>query len=470
MVKKSIFFIVLIATILTRFQPVYAQSAISRLSGAFEHLQADPQVKYAITSICVLDGTTGKQLYGQNENIGLATASTLKTITAATAFAVLGKDFKYETRLKYTGNIDDKGILHGDLIISGGADPTLGSDRYQTSREAAVLELWVQAIRKAGIRSVEGRLIGDAGIWGTQGTPEGWTWQDMGNYYGAGSSALNWRENQFEIRLRTGNPVSLTRTIPEMPYLKLINELSPGRAGTGDRAYVFLPPYALSGYIRGSWATDIQKKGIAAALPDPAFDAAYRLCDTLKKIGIPVSQPVTTDRLLTLNKGIVPGGGKVIATLDSPPLSAIIYWLNKKSINLYAENLLRTLAWKAGKAPSTSNGAAEMIRYWTGKGIDRHALNIQDGSGLSPANRVTTAAMAQILFQAQKESWYSDFYESLPVNNQMKLKSGTINDVSAFAGYHQAGDGSRYVIVININNYSGSGINNKLFNVLNALK
>lgn len=78
--------------------------------------------------------------------------------------------------------------------------------------------------------------------------------------------------------------------------------------------------------------------------------------------------------------------------------------------------------------------------------------------------------MASILFQAQHEEWFGDFYNSLPEYNGMKLKSGTINNVSAFAGYYTAENGSKYVIVININNYSGAKINPKLFRVLDALK
>ncbi|RZK88735.1 MAG: D-alanyl-D-alanine carboxypeptidase/D-alanyl-D-alanine-endopeptidase, partial [Pedobacter sp.] len=96
--------------------------------------------------------------------------------------------------------------------------------------------------------------------------------------------------------------------------------------------------------------------------------------------------------------------------------------------------------------------------------------NIIDGSGLSPGDRITTSAMAGILFQIQKENWFPYFYKALPEYNGMKIKSGTINDVSAFAGYHTDSAGNKYVIVININNYSGSGINKKLFRVLDELK
>ncbi len=131
---------------------------------------------------------------------------------------------------------------------------------------------------------------------------------------------------------------------------------------------------------------------------------------------------------------------------------------------------MRTLAWKTGQPATTENGVTVAINYWAEKGLDKNALNFIDGSGLSPGNKVTTYAMASILYQSQKEHWFADFYESLPEYNGMKIKSGSINDVSAFAGYHTSAAGQKYVVVININNYNGSGINKKLFKVLDALK
>lgn len=447
----------------------YAQSTNQKLEQSFNTFLSDPQTKYAVSSLCVLDARTGKLIYGKNEQIGLATASTLKTITSATAFSILGKDFHYQTTLGYSGSIVN-GVLKGDLMISGGGDPTLASWRYERSKEQLILEQWVAAVKAAGITRVEGRVIGDDSAWETQGTPDGWTWQDIGNYYGAGSSALSWRENQFDIKLRAGSKVAVVKTVPAMPYLQLVNELQSGAAGSGDNAYVFLPPLGKTAYLRGSWGLGISKTGISAALPDPAFDAAFRLRDTLLKAGISCSGAPSTSRQLVAEDLPLPVIQQKISTITSPALSEIVYWLNKKSVNLYAEHLLRTIAWKAGKSASTENGIREELNYWSAKGIDKKAMNIVDGSGLSPANRVTTSAMASILFQIQQEDWFADFYQSLPENNGMKLKSGTINDVSSFAGYYKAGNGNTYVIVINVNNYSGSRINPKLFRVLDALK
>lgn len=451
----------------------FAQSPIQKLEKAYHSFLADPQTKYAITSLCVLDANTGAPLFLHNEQVGLATASTLKVITAATAFNILGKDFQFQTTLAYTGNITTDGILKGNLVIVGSGDPTLGSDRYQ-NKEAAVLTEWATAIKRAGIKKVEGAVIGDDRIFGTQITPVGWTWQDMGNYFGAGASGLSWRDNQFDIYLRPGSKqneeAKMIKTAPEMSYLKIMNELKTGASGSGDNAYVFLPPYGNTAYLRGTWGLGIGKSSISAALPDPAYDCAYRLQDTLKRLGIVVTQAATTSRIMALDGQVVPGITQKISTTSSPSLAEITYWFLKKSVNLYGEALLKTLALKSGKAASTENGAETEINFWADKGIDKNAMNIIDGSGLSPANRVTTRAMANILFQAQKESWFADYYKAFPDYNAMKIKSGTINNVSAFAGYHTSTAGNKYIIVININNYSGSGINKKLFTVLDALK
>jgi len=450
-----------------------SQTKIQNVERTFSNLLNDEQTKHAITSLCVMDAKSGKILFAKNEQIGLATASTLKTITAATAFSILGADFRYQTTLGYSGNILPDGTLKGDLIIVGSGDPTLGSSRYQNT-EKAVLNQWIEAIKAAGIKKIDGKIIGDDRVFGTQTTPEGWTWQDIGNYYGAGTSGLAWRENQFDILLQPGNGTSqkarVTGTVPSMPYLKIVNEIKTGASGTGDRTYAFLPPYSDVAYLRGSWGLGIGKAGISAALPDPAFDCAFRLQDTLNKLGITTNKPATTARLMELNSELVPALSKNLNTITSPSLSEIVNWFMKKSINLYGETLLKTIALKSGKEATTSKGAETEINFWTNKGIEKSALNIIDGSGLSPADRVTTSAMANVLFQIQKESWFPDYKNALPLRNGMTLKSGTINDVSAFAGYHTDAAGNKYIIVININNYSGGGINQKLFKVLDELK
>jgi len=447
-----------------------AQNLQMRLQNAFNHLQQDSQSRYASISLTVLDAKTGEQVFAANPYVGLATASTLKTITSITAFNILGKDYQYVTNLDYTGKIEN-GILNGDLVIKGSGDPTLGSWRYPETRENVVLSLWVDAIRKAGIEHINGRVIGDDSAFGTASIPDGWIWQDVGNYYGAGTSGLCWRENQFDIKLKTGgigSPVGVLRTVPEMPYIDIKSELRNAEAGTGDRSYAFLPINSNVMYLRGTYAQDQSKKSISVAVPDPAYDAAFRLADTLKRLGIDVVGGPVSVRALPQQ----PTGGNLLVSYNSPKLSRIIYWLNQRSINLYAEQLLKTMAMASGKVVTTANGVEVEQEFWKAKGIDPHSLNIVDGSGLSPGDRVTTLTMATILQTAKAAPWFADFYESLPIYNNTKMKSGSINNVLTYAGFQTSKDGHEYCFSIMVNNYNGStsGIKQKMFQVLDVLK
>jgi len=452
-----------------------AQDIQHKLQTAISHLQQDSQSRYASLSLTVLDVKTGAVLFASNPDMGLATASTLKTVTSATAFYLLGKDFQYQTQVSYTGTISN-GTLNGDIVVTGSGDPTLGSWRWEGTKEKLILNTIVTAIKKAGIKSINGRMIGDESIFGTQSIPEGWIWQDVGNYYGAGTSGLTWRENQFDIKLRTGavgSTIGILSTVPAMPYYQFKSELTNAPAGTGDKSYAFLPVGNTTFYLRGTYAADQTKKSISVALPDPAYDLAFRLKDTLAQCGIPSSaQPESQATLIAkTGTGLNTSTKTTLATIASPPLSKIIYWLNQKSINLYAEQLLKTLAWKMGKQPSTMNGVGVLQDFWKARGIDPNSLNLYDGSGLSPGNRVTTKTLATVLKTVKSETWFPDYYESLPTYNNMKMKSGTINNGLSYAGY-QTHNGEELCFSIIINNYSGSttGMRQKLFKVLDELK
>src|SRR6201996_190957 len=139
---------------------VAAQPLDQKLQSAFSRLQADSQCRYASVSLTVLDAKTGEKVFTANPNMGLATASTLKTITSITAFNFLGKDFQYQTQFGYNGTIAADGTLNGDLIIKGSGDPTLGSWRYSGHKENEVLSQLVAAIKKAGIKKVNGHVVG----------------------------------------------------------------------------------------------------------------------------------------------------------------------------------------------------------------------------------------------------------------------------------------------------------------------
>src|SRR6201995_1568889 len=225
----------LIISLLFLSKLAVGQSLNQKLQTAFNRLQQDSQCKYASVSLTVLDAKTGETVFAAHPNMGLATTSTLKVISSITAFNILGKDFQYQTQFGYSGVIGADGTLTGDLIIKGAGDPTLGSWRYTGHKENDVLNQMVAALQKAGIKKINGRVIGDDSIFGTQSIPDGWIWMDVGNYYGAGTSGLCWRENQFDIKFKTGpvnTPISVLRTVPNTPYLNYKSELLNAPSGT----------------------------------------------------------------------------------------------------------------------------------------------------------------------------------------------------------------------------------------------
>ncbi len=447
--------------------PAHAQTLPQKLQSAFNRLQQDPQSTYAFISLTVLDAKTGETVFTANPNMGLAPASTLKTVTTITAMNLLGPDYRFKTTLTGNGNLAADGTWNGNIIINGGNDPTLGSFRWDETKECFVLKQFVDGFKKAGIKKINGDIIAT----GVNQPPAGWIWQDMGNYYGAFPNNLCWRENSYDILLRptqVGKPVTLAGTVPAIPYLQYINQLLTGAAGSGDNAYATLPVNSNQVFLQGTYAIDQDKRKISAALPDPAFEAARRLKDTLQSAGIMVTGAAHSETTIAnTNVRIYAVKYGDIVTHFSPPLRKIIYWLNQKSINLYAEQLLLAM----GQSLKATDRPSVVRNYWKAKGIDPNSLNMLDGSGLSPGDRVTTMTVAKILQSAKKEPWFADFFESLPVYNEMHMKSGSMSGVLAYAGY-QTYRGRDLCFSIIINNYNGPGpaIKQKLFTVLDELK
>jgi D-alanyl-D-alanine carboxypeptidase/D-alanyl-D-alanine-endopeptidase (penicillin-binding protein 4) len=215
----------------------WCQPIESKLQEAIKTLNADSQFRHSILSLYVVEAKTGKVIYDKNSQLGLAPASCQKVITAVAAFSLLGTDYHYNTTVGYDGIIDS-GILKGNIHIVGSGDPTLGSWRYQGTKEEVILTEFENAIRKAGINNITGLVLGVDKIWGTQVTPDGWIWQDIGNYYGAGATALNWRENQYDVILKSGkklnDPVEIIGTTPK--FLPGVHLILPG---TGSRHWLY---------------------------------------------------------------------------------------------------------------------------------------------------------------------------------------------------------------------------------------
>lgn len=452
-----------------------AQSTQQNLQKGFDTFLAMPSLKNGIASLHIIDKSTGSTLFEKNSQIGLPTASTLKVITSITGLDLLGSEYTYKTKLYYTGTIDSVGILHGDIVVQGSGDPTLGSDRYEQTKEQLLLDKWINAIKSAGITAIDGRIIGDDRMYNGNDVPGGWIWTDIGNYYGAGISALNWRENKVGVNFQSGTPnapAPIVQTTSDLSYLQLVNTVKVGRPGSGDNVYAYSAPYSEKIYLKGTYGQDL-KKTIEISVPDPAFDLAFQLTKTANTAGIPVLMEPTTGQRLVEQDSIFPQKTAELSTHVSPKLIDIVYWFNQKSINLYGEAILRSIAYISGGKVTTLDGANYLQKFWKQKlQLNSSELDIIDGSGLSPQNNVTTFAMNKIMQYAASRPWSDSFVKSLPVYNGMTMKSGTISGTLGYTGYHKAKDGKEYTFTLLVYNYDGSAskMRQSMFNLLDILK
>ncbi len=445
-----------------------AQNVRERLAKAVEILQSDVQMKHAILGLSVVKTSTGEKVFEVNAQTGLAPASCQKTITSAAAMELLGPAYRYQTVLGYNGTISN-GTLKGNLCVTGSGDPTLGSWRYESTRENKVMDEMLDAVKQSGITKIDGSLIGYDGKWEKSSIPGGWIWEDIGNYYGAGVSGLNWHENQYDLLLRSGNTigdkVSIVETKPKLFDVQLESEVVSAAKSTGDNSYIYLPPFAKNGIVRGTIPVDEKAFVISGSFPDPSLQFMATLKNKLDSGNyMPRSFSVSTEKEIPVFQ--------TIKTISSPPLDSIIYWFMKKSINLYGEALIKTIAYEKTGSGSTAKGVELVKQFWKEHGIEPSSLHIIDGSGLSPQNRVTADALVYVLEYAYTRPWFNYYYRALPEFNQMKLKSGTIGGAKSFAGYHTAKDGTGYTVAMIINNYDGSAaeIVKKMYAVLDELK
>lgn len=447
--------------------PVYAQSISQRLEKAYDQFEADSQMKHGISSLYVIDASTGEVVFDRHSAVGLAPASTQKIITSVTAFELLGKDFRYQTQMGVEKR-DGKNILH----FYGNGDPSFGSPRWSSTNGSQVLQRWVQALQAAHIKKVD---FIDLVTQFSQSEiiPDGWIWQDIGNYYGAGASGFNWRENQYDIILHSGenigDKVSIVSTIPKLYDIELVSFLKSASKNSGDNAYVYYPFDNNKGVIRGTIPIREPFFKISAAYPSGFPQFLHALSDTLKTLDIKIPGEPSED-LPMLKKDVA--DVSILQTELSPPLDSIIYWFNKKSINLYGEALVKTMGVKLTGFATTDTGVAVVKRFWKEKGLEPDELNMYDGSGLSPLNRVTTHAQVEVLKYAKGQEWFPYFYDALPEYNGMKMKSGTISDVKGFCGYQTSKEGRQYIFSFLVNNYGGrtGAMVGKMYKVLDELK
>jgi D-alanyl-D-alanine carboxypeptidase/D-alanyl-D-alanine-endopeptidase (penicillin-binding protein 4) len=170
-----------------------------------ESIAADPSLENAVVGICAMTGE-GRKIVDINAKTMMLPASNIKMISTGAAIHKLGPDYRFETAIGHDGVIED-GVLKGNLYIIGGGDPTLGSKDSIAVNLDKVFAQWEGMMREAGIRKIEGRVIGDGRSFEGMMEEPTWLWNDIGTYYGTGTSGLMFYENMQSFTAEAGNSV-----------------------------------------------------------------------------------------------------------------------------------------------------------------------------------------------------------------------------------------------------------------------
>lgn len=397
-------------------------------------------------SICFADAVTGEVVFGFDADRNLASASVMKLYPTAISLSLLGADYRFTTSVFMSGRFNrKKGVLDGDVVILGGGDPALGSS-YFSDYYGNVPARWAEALAVAGVRRVTGRVAAAESVYDQNPVPGGWSWADLGNYYGAGVYDLNFNDNKYNIYVTgftEGTAAVIDSTDSFGREMQIGNYLT--SSGSSDNGYVYNAPYSTNAWISGSVPAD-SSMILRASMPDPPFTVVNQLDMALRQAGIKIKNSPARERVSLNGESYPP----VIVTL-SPPLSDIIKTTNHESVNLYAEALRKYLGLAAGTAGTFSAGSAVMRNFLDSVGCEPYKAVMLDGSGLSPNNNISALMTTRLLVHMFNNKDSAVFISSLPaagVSGTMKsyfrsdlfrgrviAKTGSIGSVRSFAGY-----------------------------------
>ena len=444
---------------------------VSGQQKALESLLADSAMAGASVSICFINTVDNRIIFEYNSSHSLVPASILKLITSSAAIELLGPDYSFKTRAGYTGTINKRtGALSGDIIIMGGGDPALGSPYFSRQYGDVAGEI-VSSVINTGIKKVDGRIFADDSRYDYQPVPAGWVWEDLGNYYGAGVYGLSVFDNSYSIHFRTsgeGSIPEITGIFPLQCRQDLSNMLR--ASGTTDKGYIFSAPYNSYGWMAGTIPTDRQDFVLKASISDPPLLFAKIIDHMLDSAGIDIRNEPSTART---EKSLPENDFNLIFEKNSPYLKEIVKVLNHESVNLYAETLLKELGKVLRNEGSTTSGIDVLYEFLKKAGIDRSGIFIEDGSGLSPGNAITSKGMAELLSYMKGNSRnFNDLFNSLPeagkagtlkyyfkdpvFESNLRAKSGSMTRVRSYAGYFMTAKGDYISFCIIANNFSGS--------------
>ena len=420
----------------------------------------------------------GDTLAVWNSDQRMVPASTMKLITTGMAIHRLGADFKYVTRIGHSGTIKD-GVLDGDLYIVGGGDPTIASKDSIAIPRAKLFAQWKSFLDKAGIKRINGKVIGDGRYFDGPAEHDTWSYQDIGTAYGAGGNGLCFYENAQDFRVSAGpsvgSPVNVTVSFPDTPWMRYEYPCKTAPAGTGDQLYLFNTEFSPYAEIRGSFAIDRKPRIEEFSNRFGAYTCAHYFCEYLKNNGILVSEGPADVRLGRIRSNLSSNEyGPYASGVDnlnmlgqtfSPSLKRIARETNLKSDNFYAEAIFRTLGRRFHHSASYDSSYVAVREVMKSLGVCADDVRIVDGSGLARHNYISPSFFVRFLSAMMDSPAFGDYIQTIgqpggrhyenrlseapvSVKSRVHLKSGSMNGVRCFSGYIEPRAGSKSETIV----------------------
>jgi D-alanyl-D-alanine carboxypeptidase/D-alanyl-D-alanine-endopeptidase (penicillin-binding protein 4) len=402
-------------------------------------------------------------LVALNADTAMLPASTMKLVTTYAGLSMLGPDYRWRTSAYADGDIDGNGVLHGNLYIQGTGDPKLVPEE--------LIDL-VDKIRHAGITGIDGALVLDKRFFdpSTRDAPP--FDDDVTAPYNVGPDPLLYAFKSLSFTLTPSPDGNVAiDAVPALAQLQIDNSLraSPGACVGADTALTPSvtpkPNGIVEALFSGEYPVRCGARTVNVAVLDHSAFFAGGFLALWRSAGGTFNG--------TTHEGPVPTGARLVAVHRGPVLADIVRDINKFSNNVMARNLFLTIGAVVDKPPATPAKSAQAIaRFLHTQGLSMPELTLANGSGLSREEHVSAHSLADLLQNANASPVAQVFVASLPVagvdgtmRNRLRnepvlgnahIKTGTLNDVRAIAGYVAADDGQSYVVVSFINSRHAS--------------
>ncbi len=433
-------------------------TALSDLPSAVADIFARAQVPIEGVSIVVKEVGAHEPLIALNADRPMNPASVMKLVTTYAGLELLGPAYVWKTEVYLAGELRGS-TLNGDLVLKGGGDPKLTVERFW---------LLLRQLRERGLRNINGDLILDKSFFGQVDADPGKFDGESSRAYNVGPDAmlLNFKTVRFQFATAIdGRSVSISPDV-KPAQLDIVNRIRLIDAPCGDwRERIKLDlqtvtPTQIRVVFTGNYPRSCGESTWNISLLDHARFVGGVFANMWSDVG-------------GIWKGAVklaptPADAKLIATTESPALSDVVRDINKFSNNVMARQLFLTLSGEIDKQPASAARSLEIVRSWLArKNIPAPELVIENGSGLSRIERISATTLAQMLDAAWRSSTMPEFISSMSlvgvdgtfrkrsrtdlIAGNAHMKSGTLNDVRALAGYVLANDERRYIVVLLVN-------------------